>query len=65
MWISSYVGLVENELVDDRARHQAALKGSIFDRPFSPSDFQSSTGQAYGRKNENLWILEGLPILFF
>jgi hypothetical protein len=64
MWIPSHVGLVENELVDDRAR-QAALKGSIFDRPLSPSDFQSSAGQAYGRKNENLWILEGLPILFF
>jgi hypothetical protein len=40
MWILSIVGLVGNELVDDRAR-QAALEGSIFDIPLSSSDFQS------------------------
>jgi hypothetical protein len=40
MWILSHVGLVGNELVDDQAR-QAALEGTIFDRPISLSDFQS------------------------
>jgi ribonuclease HI len=40
MWIPSHIGLVENELVDDRAR-QAALGGTIFNRPLSSSDFQS------------------------
>jgi hypothetical protein len=40
MWIPSHVGLVGNELVDDRAQ-QAALEGTIFDRPLSLSDFQS------------------------
>jgi hypothetical protein len=40
MWIPSHVGLMENELVDEQAR-QAALEGSIFDRPLSSSDFQS------------------------
>jgi hypothetical protein len=39
MWIPSHVGLVGNELIDDRAR-QAALEGTIFDRPLSSSDFQ-------------------------
>jgi hypothetical protein len=34
MWIPSHVGLMGNELVDDRAR-QAALEGTIFDRPLS------------------------------
>jgi hypothetical protein len=33
------VGLEGNELVDERARH-AALFGAVFDRPFSPVDFQ-------------------------
>jgi hypothetical protein len=36
MWILSHVGLVENELVDDRKR-QVALVGTIFDRPLSSS----------------------------
>jgi hypothetical protein len=40
MWIPSCVGLVGNELVDERVK-QAALEGSIFDRPLSSSDFQS------------------------
>jgi hypothetical protein len=40
MWIPSYVGLVGNELVDDRPR-QATLEGSIFDRPLSSIHFQS------------------------
>jgi ribonuclease HI len=40
MWILSHVGLVGNEMVDERAR-QAALEVSIFDSPLSPSDFQS------------------------
>jgi hypothetical protein len=40
MWIPSQVGLVRNELVDERVP-KAALEGSNFDRPLSPSDFQS------------------------
>jgi ribonuclease HI len=40
MWISSHVGMMGNELVDKLAR-QAALEGSIFDRPMSLIDFQS------------------------
>jgi ribonuclease HI len=32
LWIPSHVGLVGNEMVDDRAR-QAELEGTIFDRP--------------------------------
>jgi hypothetical protein len=47
MWIP-HVGLVGNELVDERAR-QAALEGSIFDRPLSSSDFQSLTTPALMR----------------
>jgi hypothetical protein len=37
------VGLVGNELVDERAR-QAALEGSIFELPLSSSDFESMAG---------------------
>jgi hypothetical protein len=40
MWIPFHVGLLGNELVDERAR-QAALEGSIFDRPLSSSNFLS------------------------
>jgi hypothetical protein len=35
----SRIGLMGNELVDERAR-QAALEGFIFDRPLSSGDFQ-------------------------
>jgi hypothetical protein len=40
MWIPSSVELVGNELVDEWAR-QAALEGSVFDRPLFLSNFQS------------------------
>jgi hypothetical protein len=40
IWIPSHVGQLGNELVGNRAQ-QAALEGSIFDRPLSSSDFQS------------------------
>jgi ribonuclease HI len=40
MWIPSHVGLVGHELDDERAR-QAALEGSIFDKPLFLSDIQS------------------------
>jgi ribonuclease HI len=63
MWIPSHVGLVGNELVDERAR-QVALEGSIFDKPLSPSDFQIWQHR-HGRQNGTLRILLGLPILFF
>jgi hypothetical protein len=36
MWILSHMGLVGNELVDERAR-QTVLEGSIFNRPLSSS----------------------------
>jgi hypothetical protein len=45
MWIPSHVGLVRNELANERAR-QVALEGSIFDRPLSSSDFQSLAKRA-------------------
>jgi hypothetical protein len=51
MWIPSHVG---NELVDERAR-QAALEGSIFDRPLSPSDFQSLARPAFMRAWQTKW----------
>jgi hypothetical protein len=38
MWIPFHVGLLGNELVDER---QAALEGFIFDRPLSSSNFLS------------------------
>jgi hypothetical protein len=65
MWIPSHVGLVGNELVDEWAR-KAALEGSIFDRPLSPSDFQSL---ACACADERKWdsadtgkkVLLGLP----
>jgi hypothetical protein len=39
MWISSHVGLMGNELVDERAR-PASLEDLIFDRPLFLIDFQ-------------------------
>jgi hypothetical protein len=38
--VKSHVGLVGNELVNEQAR-LVALEGFIFDKPLSPSDFQS------------------------
>jgi hypothetical protein len=55
MWIPSHVGLLGNELVDERAR-QTELEGSIFDRPLSSSDFQSLARPV---------LMVGSPILFF
>jgi ribonuclease HI len=49
MWIPSHVRLVENELVDERAR-QLALEDSIFYRLLSTSDFQSLARPALMRK---------------
>jgi hypothetical protein len=43
MWIPSHVVLVGYEVVDEWAR-LVELEGSIFDRPLSPSDFQSLAG---------------------
>jgi hypothetical protein len=40
MWIPSHVELVENELVDERARRMA-LESTNFDRQIVSSDFQS------------------------
>jgi hypothetical protein len=54
MWILSHVGLVGNEMVDERAR-QAALEVSIFDRPLSPSDFQSLARLALMRAWQAKW----------
>jgi hypothetical protein len=54
MWIPSHVGLVGNELVDDRAR-QAALEGTIFDRPLSSSYFQSLARLALIRAWQAKW----------
>jgi hypothetical protein len=54
MWILSHVGLVENELVDERAQ-QVALRGSIFERPLSPSDFQSLARPALMRAWQAKW----------
>jgi hypothetical protein len=51
MWIPSHV---RNELVYERAQ-QAALEGSIFDRPLSPSDFQSLTRPAFMRAWQTKW----------
>jgi hypothetical protein len=38
IWISSYVELEGNDIVDERARH-AALNGVAFDRPLPLVDF--------------------------
>jgi hypothetical protein len=54
MWIPSYVGLTEIELINERAR-QAALEGSIFDRPLSLSDFQSLARPALMRAWQAKW----------
>jgi hypothetical protein len=54
MWIPSHVGLVGNELVDDRAR-QVALEGTIFDSPLSSNDFQSSARPALMRAWQAKW----------
>jgi ribonuclease HI len=56
MWIPSHVGLVGNKLVDERAR-QAALEGSIFDRPLSSNErtFQSLARPALMRAWQAKW----------
>jgi hypothetical protein len=54
MWNPSHVGLVENELVDDQAQ-QAALEGTIFDKPLSSSDFQSLVRPALIRVWQAKW----------
>jgi hypothetical protein len=54
MWIPSHVGLVGNELVDERAR-QVALEGSIFDRSLSSNDFQSVARPALMRAWQAKW----------
>jgi hypothetical protein len=54
MWIPSHLGLVGNELVDERAR-QAALEGSIFDRLLSSSNFQSLDIPALMRAWQAKW----------
>jgi hypothetical protein len=54
MWIPSHVGLVGNELVDERAR-QVTLEGSIFDRSLSASDFQSLARPALMRAWQAKW----------
>jgi hypothetical protein len=56
MWIPSHVGLVGNELVDGEARY-ASLNGSIFDRPPSPSDFQSLARPVLLREWQRKWDL--------
>jgi hypothetical protein len=48
------VGLVGNKLVDERTR-QAALEGSIFDRPLFPSNFQSLARPALMRALQAKW----------
>jgi hypothetical protein len=54
MWIPSHVGLVGKELADERAR-QAALEGSIFDRPLSSNDFQGLARPALMRAWQAKW----------
>jgi hypothetical protein len=54
MWIPSHVGLVENELVYERAR-QTALEVSIFDKPLSSNDYQSLTRPALMRAWQAKW----------
>jgi hypothetical protein len=41
MWIPSYAAIVGNELVDADTT-AAALEGSIFERPLSPSEFHQT-----------------------
>jgi ribonuclease HI len=57
-WIPSHVGLVGNELDNERAR-QAALEGSIFDRPLSSSNFQSLARPALMRLWQAKWDSAG------
>jgi hypothetical protein len=52
--ISRRTGGGGNELVNLRAR-QAALEGSIFDRPLSSSDFQSLARPALMRAWQAIW----------
>jgi hypothetical protein len=54
LWILSHVGLVGNELDNERAR-QAALEGSILDRPLFSSDFQSLARPALMRAWQAKW----------
>jgi hypothetical protein len=54
MWIPSHVGQLGNKLVGNRAR-QAPLKGSIFDRPLSSSDFQSLARLALKIRLHGYW----------
>jgi hypothetical protein len=54
MWIPYHVGLMVNELVDERAR-QAAFEGSIFDKSLSLSDFQSLARPALMRVWQAKW----------
>jgi hypothetical protein len=54
MWLSSQVGLVGDELVDERAR-EVALEGFIYDRPLTPSDFQSLARPALMRAWQAKW----------
>jgi hypothetical protein len=56
MWILSHVGLVGNELVDGEARY-TSLNGSIFDRPLSLCDFQSSAKPVLLKEWQRKWDL--------
>jgi hypothetical protein len=39
LWNPAHVGLEDNAIVDERARH-TALNGAVFERPLLPVDFQ-------------------------
>jgi ribonuclease HI len=39
MWIPSHVGLEDNKIVDEQARH-AALNGAVFEIPLPPMVFR-------------------------
>jgi hypothetical protein len=54
MWIPIHVGLVGNELVDERACH-AALDVAVFDRSLPLVDFQGLTRSVLLREWQRKW----------
>jgi hypothetical protein len=54
VWIPAHVGLMGNELVDDRARH-VALEVNIFDSSLFSSDFQILARPALMRAWQTKW----------